>query len=639
MRHLFDQYDGTENRVTHTLACCLAEDPKLLARFIEWSTGRKPPAPARLHVREQQLPGDPPLWKEVAKRRGLPDICIHDGDAWCFLIENKLGAALTASQLRRHRSTILRRGFESVEVLAICPTESASSTVDGAHQRRWTQVYEWSRGLTRTSRWVGCLADYLEVVEMRLDEEGRERGWSLTTFTGIPFSSEIPYEYRQAKRLLKLAMEALRQCQDLREQLGIAHDGGRGKITGREADGVWDTLRLSRAPAEKQMQSLPHLTLAIGQQHVLAILVLPNGLKTEFRRRLRDLGLGGFLDLLREVTRGMSSAPLRCPWLGALGAGGAAALPVTEWERDRGCRAYTRSAHGLRRWGSPGPPRRQASAALGADRLRGIRESAWHEHPASSGREISLRPLPGHGKTRSVGLCRSCLDLLPPGNRSPFRGMSRPPPTSWLAPEVRQSTRVCGPLARSQSRDAVVRWAQPVPKALSGRSHGRSIRRAARPWGSLPPKPGPGSDNTGYWTQERGGEDEATRQNPPSRATGSALHFERPALLHRQLERALDVHRHLVAGLLPSRAVGRRPGRRPLGMGGAPLGDAAALRPMAVQGAPRAAGQPECKILSRARLAPGRGHPHPRRVSGIPGRKVLAMPSHRRHRPLDGCAM
>jgi hypothetical protein len=319
VRHLFDQYDGTENRVTHALACCLAEDPKLLACFIEWSTGRKPPAHARLHVLEQQLPGDPPLWKEVAERRGLPDICIHDGDAWCFLIENKLGAALTASQLRRHRSTILGRGFESVEVLAICPTESASSAVDGAHQRRWTQVYEWSRGLTRTSRWAGCLADYLEVVEMRLDEEGRERGWSLTTFTGIPFSSEIPYEYRQAKRLLKLAMEALRQRQDLREQLGIAQDGGRGKITGREADGVWDTLRLSRAPAEEQMQSLPHLTLAIGQQCVLAILVLPNGLKTEFRRRLRDLGLGGFLDLLREVTRGMSArlsgAPGWVPWV------------------------------------------------------------------------------------------------------------------------------------------------------------------------------------------------------------------------------------------------------------------------------------------------------------------------------------
>jgi hypothetical protein len=36
MRMLFDQYVHPENRLTHALVACLAEDPTFLAAFLRW---------------------------------------------------------------------------------------------------------------------------------------------------------------------------------------------------------------------------------------------------------------------------------------------------------------------------------------------------------------------------------------------------------------------------------------------------------------------------------------------------------------------------------------------------------------------------------------------------------------------------
>ncbi|HUW10489.1 MAG TPA: hypothetical protein VM537_12230 [Anaerolineae bacterium] len=107
MRNLFDQYETPENRLTHALASCLAEDRRLLRQFVRWSTGNTPPKSAQLEIIEQRLPGDAEVSEEVAQRRGLPDFCIHDGDEWCLAIESKVMASLSAGQLRRHEGTMI----------------------------------------------------------------------------------------------------------------------------------------------------------------------------------------------------------------------------------------------------------------------------------------------------------------------------------------------------------------------------------------------------------------------------------------------------------------------------------------------------------------------------------------------------
>ena len=116
MRNVFDQYQQPENRLTHALAVCLDEDRSLLGAFLSW-LGVRPPtsAAAALLVNEQSLPGDPPDDEDDTERRGLPDLVVHDGDAWCLLLESKVQARLTEEQLMRHERAVrnsIRRSTE-----------------------------------------------------------------------------------------------------------------------------------------------------------------------------------------------------------------------------------------------------------------------------------------------------------------------------------------------------------------------------------------------------------------------------------------------------------------------------------------------------------------------------------------------
>ncbi len=301
MRHLFDQYEGLENRLTHALACCLWEDRSLLARFLDWSLGNAHPPVPRLEVLEQCLPGDAQCSEKEAEGRGLPDLCLHDGDAWCLIVENKVTAQLTAEQLARHRATLRRRGFSATPILTLTPQADTHTSPSDSQHRRWTDVYRWCRKQTGGSEWAKRLAEYLEVVDMQLTTQDYERDWTLTEFTGFPFGKQQPYNYPQAKQVLSLAMKALREREDLRERLNIATGtDGRARITGREATGVWDVLRFQHAPGGN-VNLHPHLTLVVDREFVLLLLVLPNGMKREYRRQLCELGTDGFMRLVREV--------------------------------------------------------------------------------------------------------------------------------------------------------------------------------------------------------------------------------------------------------------------------------------------------------------------------------------------------
>lgn len=119
MRNLFDQYSQQENRLTHALAVCLDEDRKLLRDFLRWIGVRPPIRADALEIVEQGVPGDVPDSEDEVERRGLPDVVIHDDERWCVIIESKVAAALTSDQLRRHRRTLARRGFERAQMVVL----------------------------------------------------------------------------------------------------------------------------------------------------------------------------------------------------------------------------------------------------------------------------------------------------------------------------------------------------------------------------------------------------------------------------------------------------------------------------------------------------------------------------------------
>lgn len=319
MRNIFDQYGQPENRLTHALLSSLAADAVLLNRFIKWVTGEQSPSKA-LFVLEQTLPGDDePTDEDEAERKGLPDGWIHDGNSWALLIESKIESALNPDQLRRHRRTAEKRGFINAHLLALVTELPNRSFANDVTIKKWTELYRWLLE-ERQSEWVRRFTAYMEVLERKLVRDEYLRGGTLTVFAGIPFGKDNPYNYHEAKRVLRLAMDELRKRSDLERKLGMNPEGkGRAAITGRDGTRIWDFLRLMSSSDTENFTKSPHLTLGIHQDLLLAIITVPHGIRRDFRRQLLAGGREGFSalfqTLLSNLNKALKDVRGSAPWI------------------------------------------------------------------------------------------------------------------------------------------------------------------------------------------------------------------------------------------------------------------------------------------------------------------------------------
>lgn len=304
MRNLFDQYRHPENRLTHALLTALHEDHLLLGNFIAWATNKQTPtSPSQFHILEQSLPGEEePQDEDEAERRGLPDGCIYDDNGWGLLIESKIAAPLELDQLQRHRRTAEKRGLINPLLLALIARIAVHPLPDDVVIRQWTELYKWLEYQNRSSDWPRCLRGYMEVLESKLPKEEYLTGGTLTVFTGIPFEKKNPYSYLEGKRVLRLAMDELRVRNDLKQQLGIDQKTpGRSAITGKDSTGVWDFLRLEEAGDAVNFTEFPHLTLSIHREYLHAIVIVPHGIRNDFRHNLLDGGIEKFRSLFESI--------------------------------------------------------------------------------------------------------------------------------------------------------------------------------------------------------------------------------------------------------------------------------------------------------------------------------------------------
>jgi hypothetical protein len=320
MRNVFDQYSQPENRLTHALSVALAEDRRLLRRFLAWAVGKRVSRNAPLEIVEQGLPGEWTSSEMDADKRGLPDACIFESDDWILVIESKIAAPLRAEQLHRHFRTLNRRGFRNITLLAIAVDATSGRLPYDAMLKTWSDVYAWLVRQSSWSEWARRAADYFIVAENRSAEEGYLTAGTLTTFAGIPFRHGEPYNYPEAKRLLKLAIAELRKNRQLVRELGMDPKGtGRGAITGKDGVAVWDFLRLKGSRSNAPFTNRPHLTLSIEADRVLAIVTVPHGIESRMRKNLVELGHDGFQDLLETVNarllRALRKAPGASPWV------------------------------------------------------------------------------------------------------------------------------------------------------------------------------------------------------------------------------------------------------------------------------------------------------------------------------------
>ena len=314
VRNLFDQYKQPENRLSHALAVALAEDPRLRRSFLRHFVNSAHDTNARIDVAEQRLPGEPDTSEEEADRRGLPDICLYNDDGWALAIECKVEARLSAEQLIRHRRTLERRGFDPVTVLAVTGKDIATRLPRKIMLHKWTDFYDWACAERVRSEWATRFADYLETVERTLVEDKYLTDATLTHFSGVPFSPNRPYTYLEAKRVLRLAMDELRNTRRLERALGADLKArGRTAITGKKGSSVWDFIPLKAAHSANVFTQCPHMTLSIGEERFYPHVTIPNGIRGTLKKNLLDLKWDGFREVVADIAGRMCRAVQGCP--------------------------------------------------------------------------------------------------------------------------------------------------------------------------------------------------------------------------------------------------------------------------------------------------------------------------------------
>jgi len=299
VRNLFDQYDQPENRLTHALVCTLQSDRYLIRPFLHRLGARGMPPTHKIHIVEQQVPGEPVSGNEN-ESKGLPDACFYDNNGWAVLIESKINAGISVKQLVRHADTAKRCDFLRPQV-ALISVDRPMGLPKGLRHVEWRQLYEWFNGHAGHSWWAQQFVEYMRVFESRMTVEDYEIRGTITMFDGLRFDQENPYTYNEAKRLIRLLGDELQKRKDL-GKLGVDPKGKRRTaITGRIQDSIWDFLPLRIASHAHNFTEFPHLTFSLTRRHAVAATTVPNGVKGGFRTKLRDVGHDGFRELITDM--------------------------------------------------------------------------------------------------------------------------------------------------------------------------------------------------------------------------------------------------------------------------------------------------------------------------------------------------
>jgi hypothetical protein len=302
LRNIFDQYSQAENRLTHALVSALGEDAILLRKFVKWATGAAPRK--NLHIVEQQLPGEYEMSEDDYEQAGLPDAWIHDDDEWSLLVESKVAATLSLDQLKRHYRTAQKRGFSEVTVLAIDISNPKGKLPDYVIFRTWREIYGWLSDQAVWSEWAVRTLRYMEVAERKWAASGYLKEGTLTEFSGIHFDDDNPYNYHEAKRLIRLIMDELRQHPDLSGFIN-SRVSGRGAITGKGGEAVWDYVRFRGLDQKLEHTKVPHLSLVIDRREIRVFINAPNSMQGRFRRPVVDLGEDDFFEVMSHVNKNL----------------------------------------------------------------------------------------------------------------------------------------------------------------------------------------------------------------------------------------------------------------------------------------------------------------------------------------------
>ena len=302
MRNVFDQYDQPENKLTHALMVTLANDKKLVRPFLKFVGVKRMPTLKNIELGLQRVPG-----QEVDSikdgKDGLPDGCFFDQDGWAVVIEAKVQAGISVNQLKRHRKTSARYGYEQPYIVLLS-IDKPKSLPDWATHLEWKNLYSWFSRRATDSSWARQFVEYMHIFEARMIAKNYNIRGTLTMFDGFKFSDAEPYTYAEGKRLIRLLGDDLRKRKKLIKALGIdLRAAGRTAITRGENGAVWDFLPL-KIGRGKQFTATVHPTLVIRPQEVGIALTIPNAMRG-IRNTLRNSGAEGLEQMLSQVEKNL----------------------------------------------------------------------------------------------------------------------------------------------------------------------------------------------------------------------------------------------------------------------------------------------------------------------------------------------
>jgi hypothetical protein len=313
IRTVFDQYSHIENRLTHGLIQVLARDQRLARHFIRTFAGVDAPTRSLVSFACQAAPGESSrlAGEEVPAESSVPDAWIYQEEAgWALIIESKVAAQLEEDQLRRHIDTATRKGFQSLHLLAVTAEDAAPAWLTGLSTKadvRWTawaRVYEF---LSRRESYSNPIARFLgqEFLEYLRVAEARQMAGErvLTSFTGIPFGPDHPYNEPEARVVLRALMQKLRPRLTSSEVLPVSLDYEQKPLTG-----TWDVIGFRFVASGEEFTKHPHLTVWLGNGASIELTV-PNRAKAEYWRRLKGADSGVLHAVFSEVVERMR--PLR----------------------------------------------------------------------------------------------------------------------------------------------------------------------------------------------------------------------------------------------------------------------------------------------------------------------------------------
>jgi hypothetical protein len=271
----------------------LDNDRNLLGSFVKDICGSKHPKPHKLHLSVQRYPFSNHYDETEIDDRNIPDAWIFDDEGFTLVFEAKITAILTQIQLAGHQRVSAKQGFDDATFFTIV-ADSNAKTFDSWSELKWSNIYLWLRDKSNSSTWAKHAAEYFEILEARMLEQGKLGNAKITTFDGFS-SHEDGYSYLVAKSELRKAMQELRKDIDLVNALGMDPSNlGRGAITGRSEQRVWDYLTINSGFETANFTDFIHLTLNVRVNGVEAMVTVPHRLATQFKNALKALGLDGF---------------------------------------------------------------------------------------------------------------------------------------------------------------------------------------------------------------------------------------------------------------------------------------------------------------------------------------------------------